>query len=580
MRTNRIFSTLASIMAAGVFLVACSGSDSASSGQRPDDKSGFNAPADGKVLKFVFNHGTGAVQPVVARALQVQWQEVLGAEMQPEGMEYAQLVNGLYPKHDFVSGWNGWIADYPGVYNFLGLHLPGNVNNAENFNNPRYIELVAQGFAAPDVATANGFYSEAEAELLKSGLIVPLFQGTSAHLKKPYVTGIYANNGDVHPLRHVRLDKSWKPNEGTTFFGKVDPPKELTFRMCAGSKISTLDPGHQLESWGVLYGDALFEGLGNNDPMTGTVAEDSRQLLPGMAEKIEVSPDGKTYAFTLRTDSSWVKVVDGKVKKVRSVNASDFAFAWQRCLDKVNGCEYGPMMIDDLGIQSVETTGANTFIVHLKQASSLFPTLLAFPILQPVPADLVKQFGDSWVLPENIISNGAYVLESQSQTELRLVKNPFYWWWKVSSDADKAPDLIIATISSNSQAIQDSFASGQLDWMGLGSRPVPEMIAENKGRAADLEVVMTYSSYWIVLNPDPARGPFADPRVGQALGYAIDREAIVASLKLPDHPVGTFVPVGLNGYKPKDGVGYTYDPAKARKLLSEAGYSVPSGQGE
>jgi ABC-type oligopeptide transport system substrate-binding subunit len=71
---------------------------------------------------------------------------------------------------------------------------------------------------------------------------------------------------------------------------------------------------------------SCLEGLTRLDPVTGTV-------VPGVAEKWAVSPDGKEWTFTLRADAKWAKRPGGKFEVVGPVTAQDFVESWVRLLD-------------------------------------------------------------------------------------------------------------------------------------------------------------------------------------------------------------------------------------------------------
>ncbi len=73
-----------------------------------------------------------------------------------------------------------------------------------------------------------------------------------------------------------------------------------------------------------------------------------------------------------------------------------------------------------------------------------------------------------------------------------------------------------------------------------------------------------------------ARKPLDNPKVRLALNLAVDRDAIVKNILREDQkPATGYTPPGMGGYEPLKKI--TYDPARARQLLAEAGY--PNGKG-
>ncbi|WP_372896197.1 peptide ABC transporter substrate-binding protein [Stieleria sp.] len=111
------------------------------------------------------------------------------------------------------------------------------------------------------------------------------------------------------------------------------PPADFAFQN--GTDPSTLDPHRATGQPEGRIIFELFEGLlrmlpeGDPDPETGLQALTPQ---PAMAERYEVSEDGKTYTFTLRDGIRWT---DGT-----PITAHDFAWSWQRMLHPATACEY------------------------------------------------------------------------------------------------------------------------------------------------------------------------------------------------------------------------------------------------
>ena len=80
---------------------------------------------------------------------------------------------------------------------------------------------------------------------------------------------------------------------------------------------TSLDPAKAFDAESMEVVNALFEGLMRLD--------ENHQPKPAVAEKVDVSPDGLTYTFTLRTDVKW--------SNGEPLTAHDFEYAWKRVLD-------------------------------------------------------------------------------------------------------------------------------------------------------------------------------------------------------------------------------------------------------
>ena len=99
---------------------------------------------------------------------------------------------------------------------------------------------------------------------------------------------------------------------------------ESVFRRSNGSEPKSIDPQLASENAGsnVIYD--TFEGLTSNDA--------AGKLIPGVAEKWEISEDGKTYTFHLRDNAKW--------SDDTPVTAGDFVYAWRRAVNPATGSEY------------------------------------------------------------------------------------------------------------------------------------------------------------------------------------------------------------------------------------------------
>ena len=102
------------------------------------------------------------------------------------------------------------------------------------------------------------------------------------------------------------------------------PPADLTF--CNGTEIKSIDPAAVTGMPEGRVVEALFEGLCRRHPV-------DLRPQPGMAERWEISPDGRTYTFYLRADARWS---DGS-----PLTADDFRYSFRRFLAPETLGEYG-----------------------------------------------------------------------------------------------------------------------------------------------------------------------------------------------------------------------------------------------
>lgn len=332
-----------------------------------------------------------------------------------------------------------------------------------------------------------------------------------------------------------------------------------------GAEPETLDPAivtGQPESRVV---NALFEGL--------CAYDENGHAVPGVAERWEISPDGRVYTFYLRADAKWS---DGS-----TLTAGDFIASWKRTLTPETGSQYNYQLypiknaeafaegrITDFSEVGVRSVNERTLVVELENPTPYFIQLCAFSTLHPVPVALIRRVGDHWVKPAHIISNGAYTLEDwRINDRIRLKKNPHYW-----DRAGVALETIDVLPISDANVAFNFYASGLADLvMDKGLAP-PALLDDLKKRP-DFHAAPFLGIYFLRYNCE--RGPFRDERVRRAFSLAVDKKRIVEKItRAGELPAPGFVPPGIPGYKGTDGLAF--DPKEAARLMSEAGF--PDGK--
>ncbi len=336
-----------------------------------------------------------------------------------------------------------------------------------------------------------------------------------------------------------------------------------------GSEPKDLDPATQASLAEFNIEAMLFEGLVN-------LADDGSSLLPGVAERWEVSPDGLTYTFHLRADARWS---DGT-----PVTADDFAFSFRRVFIPSLAAANAVLGYLIVGAQEiangqdarlgVEAPDPRTFVIHLKYRAPYLLDYIAGPPFYPVERSLVEshggaaQFGAPWTQPGVLVSNGPYVLkEWRSNQQIVVVRNPRYW-----DAAHIRVEEIQVYPTDDVESEERSFRAGQLDV--TYSLPTNKLAVYASQEHTPLHVAPDLGTASVDLNT--AVPPLNDVRVRRALGLALDRERLIAQVL---HEGGTAAHAltrpGTGGYTPPPCVDY--DLPEARRLLAAAGY--PGGKG-
>ena len=333
-----------------------------------------------------------------------------------------------------------------------------------------------------------------------------------------------------------------------------------------GAEPETLDPALITGQPEIRVAEALFEGLTTFDP--------SAKPVPGVAERWEISPDGRVYTFHLRRDACW--------SNGDPVTADDFLRSWRRALDPATGSEYASQLyhlrngrafnqgqLHDFSQVGVRALDALTLEVTLENPTPYFLDLCASVTFMPVHSATVDRFPDDWTKPGKLVCNGAYILADwRINDRIRLVKNPRYW--NRNTVAMKTVDVL--PISKANTAF-NFYASGKADLL-LDKGLVPNQLLDELKKRPDFHADPFLGTYFLRFNC--TRPPFNDPRVRRAFALVIDKRLLVDKItRAGEKPASSLTPPGTGGYEPP--AGLTRNPDQARQLLAEAGY--PGGHG-
>jgi oligopeptide transport system substrate-binding protein len=312
---------------------------------------------------------------------------------------------------------------------------------------------------------------------------------------------------------------------------------------------------------------ALFEGLVRLDP------EEARPS-PGLAERWDISSDGTVYTFHLRTNLAW--------STGGAISSADVLYSWRRALDPATAADYAGQLfyiknaerfyngeIKDPAQVGIHAPDAFTFQVELNHPLAFFLDLCAFPTLAVVPREAIEQLGDRWLSRRPLPSSGPYELVAwRLNDRVRLRKNARYW--DAANTRSELVDLL--PVGSPNLAL-NLYETGLADIV-WDKDLVPTDLLDVVMRRPDFHAFDYLGVYFYRFNV--TRKPFDDARVRQAFALATDKRRIVEKLTHGgEKPAEHFVADGVANYEPPPGLGF--DPARARQLLAEAGYSGGAG---
>ena len=345
--------------------------------------------------------------------------------------------------------------------------------------------------------------------------------------------------------------------------------EDQSFQFRVSAQFPTIDPQLIEETVGGHVARQLFEGL--------TTQNADGTLRPGVATEWS-SPDNKVWTFKLRQDAKW--------SNGDPVTANDFVWAWQRAADPATASEYawyvelsqienaasviaGDITPDKLGVTALDD---HTLQVTLAQPLPYFPQMTVHYTFMPSHRPTVDAHGSDWTKPENIVSNGAYVLTDMAINEfLRMAPNPNYW---------DAGSLIIKDITgyviNESTTALTRFKAGEFDMMDdLPPGSYPRLEAESPDETHSVPRLCSY--YYTVNQSENGHPALQDPRVRKALSYAINRQVITDQvLKAGQSPAFSFTHWATAGFD-MPAIDYAAweqkdRMAKAVALMAEAGF--------
>ncbi|HEV2438830.1 MAG TPA: ABC transporter substrate-binding protein [bacterium] len=277
-------------------------------------------------------------------------------------------------------------------------------------------------------------------------------------------------------------------------------------------------------------------------------------LKPGLALSWR-AVDPTTWEFKLRTG---VKFHNGE-----PFNAEAVKFSFDRMLDpKTHWPGAGALRL----IKAVTRVNDDTVRFTTSDPWPSMPRFLGYYGMI-VPPGYLTQHGDD-ALIRHPVGTGPYrFVRWVKDDRVELEANPDYWGGR-----PKISRVVIRVIPTDSARVAELLAGS----VQLASLLPPELFSPIQiSSKTKLEVGKSLSVFFVIYNlVNIAKDrPLADPRVRQALNYAINRQAILASvMHKVGAPVATFCTDVMDACDASI-PPFAYDPNKARALLREAGYA-------
>jgi peptide/nickel transport system substrate-binding protein/oligopeptide transport system substrate-binding protein len=300
----------------------------------------------------------------------------------------------------------------------------------------------------------------------------------------------------------------------------------------------------------------LFDGLTRFTP--------DAKIVPGLAKSWDISPDGLTYTFHLRNG---VKFHDGRPFTAKNVIAT-----FQRVLDPATKGGRGWPLYPVRGaedyaagkgttISGLASPNDSTVVITLKEPLAIFPKLLAMPVASIVPENPGADFG------QKPIGTGPWkFVEWRHDDYLKFAKNAEYF------DGAPETDSLMARIIPERSTATAEFESGNVDILNVNEAETRNW-EQDPDKQKLLQSAAALRFWYVAMNV--TRGPLKDIRVRQALNHAVNVPTMLQQvLGGRGRAAAGVIPPTLSGADTTR-QGYAYDVAKAKQLLTQAGY--PNG---
>lgn len=324
--------------------------------------------------------------------------------------------------------------------------------------------------------------------------------------------------------------------------------------------VATLDPaiGYDWQNWSMIK--SLFDGL--MDYVPGTT-----ELRPGLAESYEISEDGQTFTFKLR---SGVKFHNG-----REMTAEDVKFSLDRVtapatqspgagfFGMIDGYEAVAAGEAD-SLSGVTVVDPTTVEIKLSRPDATFLHVMALNFASVVPEEAVAEHGADF--GKNPVGTGAFKLgEWALGQRVVFTRNEDYW-------RDGLPYLDQITFEIGQEPIVAllRLQSGEVDIPGDGIPPAKfqEVMADPEQKARVVEGGQLQTGY-ITMNVEIP--PFDQKGVREAVNMAINKDRVVQMINNRALPANQPLPPSMPGYD-ESYEGYAYDVDAAKAKLAEAGF--------
>ncbi|MGP3754835.1 ABC transporter substrate-binding protein [Streptomyces sp. IBSNAI001] len=359
------------------------------------------------------------------------------------------------------------------------------------------------------------------------------------------------------------------------------PQKGGTLTVLNSNPQEDFDPARLYTSGGGNVPSLVFRTLTTRNRENGAAGA---EVVPDLATDLGTpSKNATVWTYTLKDG---LKYEDGT-----AITSADIKYGIERSFAAelsggapylrdwlIGGADYQGPYKDKKGLASIEVPDDKTIVFHLNKPEGEFPFLATQTQTTPVPK--AKDTGTKY--EEHPVSSGPYkVVTNENDGERLVLERNEHWSAETDEERKAYPDKIdvrsgldSAVINQRLSASQGVDAAAVTTDTNLGPAELAKVSGDKKLAARVGTGHFGYTNY-IAFNPKVK--PFDNPKVRQAIAYAVDRSSVInaAGGSSLAEPATTYLPNQKSfGYTPYDHfpAGETGNAAKAKELLKEAGY--------
>ncbi len=347
------------------------------------------------------------------------------------------------------------------------------------------------------------------------------------------------------------------------------------FRYNQSSGLASLDPAFAKDQSTIWACNQIYNSLVQLD--------DQLRVQPCIAKSWEISDDGILYTFHLRTDVHFQANECFSPGKGRTVTAPDVAYSFNRIIDK-KVASPGAWIFNN----NVDTLNPfiaiddSTFQLKLLRPFRPMLGILSMQYCSVVPHEAIEKYGADF--RAHPVGTGPFMFKNWKEgTALILTKNTDYFEKDDTGNSLPYLDGIKVSFIDNKKTEYLAFKQKELDFINsIDQSYIDEVLDEDGNMKPELrdKFNLLKTSYlnteylgFFLKGENEKTNPFLNKKLRQAINYGFDRKEMLKYLR---NGVGRpaengFTPYGLPSFT-EDVKGYTYDPAKSKALLKEAGF--------